>query len=249
MSKDLSKMSYPQFAAKVGNNTPPGAEDTVKWWIENGLINEKSSVLDLACCHGYSSFKIHELTNATIHGVDIDPYCIDHAKASISSQKVSFSVNNAEELDLGSNTFSHVVSGCSLGFVKNLKSAIDEAHRVLQVSGILGSSNFYYKNLPPESLLTDVEDVLGFIPNSNFEMTLKESCQEKFKLRKFENKSLIIFPQPALKQVVKAFVENQLRDSTASEQKEACERMYHIRSVLNDLRRFQYYRNEIWEKI
>lgn len=52
----ILNMNYPDFVALMQqDNTPPGAEYTIDYWIKHGCINKKSHLLDLACSTGFSS--------------------------------------------------------------------------------------------------------------------------------------------------------------------------------------------------
>ena len=54
--EQIWQMAYPDFVAFIDqDNTPPGGEATVAWWIERAGIDADSHVLDLACNTGFSS--------------------------------------------------------------------------------------------------------------------------------------------------------------------------------------------------
>jgi SAM-dependent methyltransferase len=165
--RDVLNMAYPDFVAFLGQeNTPPGSFRTIGEWVDIASIASNSRVLDLACSTGFSGREVHLLTQAAIHGIDISAAAISRARENArGNQSLSYEVADASSLPLPDQSFSHVLGGCNFGFIDARDQALDEVHRVLSPGGYLCVSAFYYKQRPPEELLDQVADAIGFRPD------------------------------------------------------------------------------------
>ena len=126
-----------------------------------------------------------------------------------------------------------------------LKKALFEAHRVLD-NGYLCAANFYFKKEPPQELILKAEDMLGFKIDVDFDDKMKSLSKGQFELETFEDHLHLIHPQEILKGWVKNFIDKKFSDSSLEFKKEAYEKLFHYRHTLNELRRYQGYRKEVW---
>jgi SAM-dependent methyltransferase len=77
----IKKTSYPALVGYLRQeNSPSWREKTIRYWINKGSIEEKSSILDLACSTGYSSRNAAKLTGCSGIGIDVEVCAIESAK-------------------------------------------------------------------------------------------------------------------------------------------------------------------------
>lgn len=159
--------SYPDFVAFIGqHNTPPGAYRTIDEWVRLAGIDGSSRLLDLACTTGYSGRTTHEITTATVDGIDISADAVRQARSYAGGNPaLRYQVADATELPFPDASFTHILAGCNFGFIQDRDRALDETHRVLLPGGLVCTAAFYYRRTPPESLLDRVAEAIGFRPD------------------------------------------------------------------------------------
>jgi SAM-dependent methyltransferase len=157
-------MNYAGFVAKTGQvNTPPGSYDTVRNWVSQAMIRERSRVLEVGCSTGFISYQIHAYTGATVHGIDISEEAIRKAQKNCTGvQGITFSVNDAGQLPFEDNSFSHVVIGGHLPFApaEMRRDHVKEAMRVLATNGFLLTALYYYFTPPDMELIAGMRQKL-----------------------------------------------------------------------------------------
>jgi SAM-dependent methyltransferase len=163
------ELSYPELMAVLAvENTPPGGADTVDDWIDQAAIGSGSHVLDLACCTGFSSRRIARRVGARSVGVDLSAAAINEAEARRDAEGLtalaSYVVADASTLPFADGSFSHVVAGCTFGFIVEPDAALDEVNRVLCGDGALCIATFGYASPPPQEMLDMVEREIGYRP-------------------------------------------------------------------------------------
>ncbi|MCX5247146.1 class I SAM-dependent methyltransferase [Streptomyces sp. NBC_00201] len=188
--------SYPDFVAFLGqHNTPPGAFRTVDEWVSMAWIDSNSYLLDLACSTGWSGRTTHELTGASVHGIDISADSVGQARGYAEDNPAfSYQVADAADLPLADNSFTHVLGGCNFGFIEQRERALDEVHRVLRPGGLLCVSAFYYRKRPPAHLLDQVADAIGFRTDAGRDRRF----WVEFFSRKFELVDEVLHDTPSL---------------------------------------------------
>lgn len=170
-----STIQTASYASLVGllhqENTPPGAMQSLIFWLQKSCINKTSHVLDLACSTGYSSRNVARLTGCTGAGIDIDQEGIRSARLMAERDDVQtfeYHIADATELPFADGTFSHILAGCTFAFISHQTKALKEAHRVLKTGGALCVANFFYHSEPPPALLDAIHQHIGFRPQSNW---------------------------------------------------------------------------------
>lgn len=193
VSEILDK-SYPDFVAFLGqHNTPPGGFRTIDEWIRMSNIDRFSHILDLACSTGYSGRTTHELTGASVLGIDISADAVTQARVFAGDNSLlEYVTADAGDLPVANNTFSHVLGGCNFGFIQERNQALTSVHRTLKPGGLLCTSSFYYRENPPLAVIDRVEAAIDFRPDGgrdrNFWIT--------FFSQKFELVNEVLHPTP-----------------------------------------------------
>lgn len=165
-------MPYPDFVSFIDQeNSPPGGESTLSWWIEQAGIGCDSRLLDLACNTGYSSRSIARRTGCRGSGIDLSALAIASAQAAASApvfdDKLDYRVGDAAVLPWSDAEFSHAVAGCCFGFIEQREQALAETARVLVPGGLLCVATLPYVETPPGALLDELEHCLGYRPASD----------------------------------------------------------------------------------
>lgn len=170
LSSDVHALSYPDFVGFIGQaNAPPGADRTLIDWIELSGIERKSHILDLACSTGFSSRGLCERSGCSAVGIDLSEMALAVAQTEASQllieQQCSYQNADATSLPFSEHSFTHVVAGCCFGFIASRDAALKECARVLKCDGYLCVSAFHYTEPPPDELLDEVEQAIGYRPN------------------------------------------------------------------------------------
>lgn len=173
--KDLMNLSYTDFVSLIcEENRPSGGKFTIREIAKNSFINENSKVLEIGCTNGFSSLEINKLTNCTVVGVDINQNSIDNANKRIvenglNPSKITFEYGNAENLRFNDNEFDLIICGNAMSFVSNKSKAIEELKRVLKPNGFISIVPIWYLESPDETIISKVNEELGFEINCTFE--------------------------------------------------------------------------------
>lgn len=168
-------MSYPDFVAFIKqDNTPPGGASTLNYWIRNSHINPNSLLLDLACSTGFSSRYCFQKIGCHAKGIDISKSSIDIAREKAfelnATIELEFFVADTCKLPFKESAFTHILAGCNFAFIKNREAALKECTRVLARSGVICSSNFFYRRKPPDQIIESITRSLGFEPESHWDL-------------------------------------------------------------------------------
>jgi SAM-dependent methyltransferase len=105
-------------------------QETVKRFRDHYGLQENSSILDVGCAKGFMLHDFKELMpDLKIAGIDISPYALDHAMASV---KPYLQLGDAKELPFEDQSFDLVIA---INTIHNLdleecKQAIQEVQRV-----------------------------------------------------------------------------------------------------------------------
>ncbi|NQZ02625.1 MAG: class I SAM-dependent methyltransferase [Bdellovibrionales bacterium] len=253
----LENLNYPDFVSAIQQqNTPPGALETLKFWLNSSHIDENSRIFDFACSTGFSSRAISRLTSCRGVGVDLSEQAIEQAKSfaekdGLSGRLQFFAkdVVTTEQLDLGE--FSHVIGGSNFSFVQEREKALAVTHRLLCSSGILFTSNYCYHTEPPIELLRELKLVLGFEPKAEWTDTYwSDFFSTKFERLKSKTIELTVLSDQELRVEIEKQLEQSLSylEMPASEQRACREKYFRIRRVFNENRKFQNIALATWRK-
>ena len=245
-------LNYPDFVAFIGQeNTPPGAEETVSWWIEHGAIGRDSTVLDLACTTGFSGRSVAEATGCLCHGIDLSRSAIREARARARADglatQLRYEPANVTALPFRDHRFTHVLAGTCFAFFEDRLRALDEVVRVLRPGGKLCIATFYYTSTPPKPLQRQVAQCLGFSLKPN----LTREFWNRFFRRRFDLAEEIIcelpvFPPDAVHYHSAMTILERSHDWSVHERKAAFSRLVRDRLVFNEHRRHQAYARSVW---
>ncbi|WP_157931360.1 class I SAM-dependent methyltransferase [Mycobacteroides abscessus] len=253
IKKNILEISYPDFVGAIGqNNTPPGGRKTVHRWIDQASINRSSFVLDLACSTGFSGREAHRDTGARVHGVDTSQPAIDMARTvAKGSSLLTYQVADAAELPLSDGAFTHILAGCNFGFIQKREKALQESARVLRPGGFLCTSFFYYVDTPPIDLLNQVEEAIGYRPDSTRDYDYWIGFfGSKFELSNEYRSPLKLLRNFQISREVRRQVRKVpgLRGASYECKKAAEARLLGIRQVLNEHRRYQEVCISVWKR-
>lgn len=253
--KDVEAMSYPDFVGFIGQkNTPPGGSKTIEKWIKFGEICKESHLLDLACSTGFSSRSVVKRISCTSKGLDLSKAAIETAIRESQEEgygeNVQFFVGDACYLPFADKEFSHILAGSTFGFIQNRQKALAECRRVLKASGRLCIGNFYYTGKPEESLLDKVAEAVGFRPESKWSHKWwDEFFNTEFTFQKEENEPLSTIQPSEVSELVRIFIyeTSSILKTASIEVKDACfKKLYGIRLILNEHRKYQGLSVSIW---
>lgn len=165
---DVNSMNYTDFIALLREtNRCPGGKDTIRRIASIIDIDEKSKILEIGSNTGFTSLEFARISKAMVHGVDVSRSCVEESKRSLLEdvngikKRVKFSLASACDLPFKDNKFDMVMSGGSLGFIKEKKLAINECLRVIRPWGYFVMTPLVYIKHPPRSLIKKVGDILG----------------------------------------------------------------------------------------
>jgi ubiquinone/menaquinone biosynthesis C-methylase UbiE len=244
---NFETISYPDLLGYLGvDNTPPGGNFTLDYWIEKSEINRRSHLLDLACSTGFSGRNIVLKTGCRGKGVDISKASIEAANnLSIENgigKNIQFSIGNAEELSFEDRFFSHVTAGCCFGFIADKQTALKETYRVLKDDGYLCISPFFYEAKPDDELLSLIKEHIGYRPDPqrNYDYW-KSFFSQYFTLESEELFNLPVYSDSEIEKIVNATItaKSAFRSLNQKDRQYIFDRYYNTRIVLNEHAKFQ----------
>ena len=98
-------------------------------------------VLDVGCGTGHLAAAVCAVSGASeVHGVDLSPIYVEHAKRHNPDPRLRFRVGDACALDFPDGAFDRVLSLLVLHFVPRAKDAIAEMRRVTKPGGVAGAA-------------------------------------------------------------------------------------------------------------
>ncbi|MBV6824219.1 class I SAM-dependent methyltransferase [Pseudomonas sp. PD9R] len=254
----ISDMSYPDFIAFMKqDNTPPGGDATLNYWIRNSNIKPHSYLLDLACSTGYSSRYCFEKVHCSAEGIDISKSSIEIAREKTIELKATthldFLVADACKLPFKDGVFTHILAGCNFAFIHDRNIALLESARTLSNQGILCSSNFFYRKLPPEDLLDSVSHSLGFKPGPHWDLNFWTDFFNSVELELIDEKNYDLhrFSDDDLYRSIRQYIfnTNNFTSLLPTELKEEIlSHFLEIRRPLNIQRDYQGVSLQLWRK-
>ncbi|WP_426390706.1 ThiF family adenylyltransferase [Variovorax sp. R-27] len=251
----IKKTSYPALVGYLRQeNSPPGGEKTIRYWINKGNIKEKSSILDLACSTGYSSRNTAKLTGCSGVGIDVEMCAIESAKNMAARDGVShlqFESGDAENLSFKDSEFTHILAGCTFAFIQNQQAAINEVRRVLRGGGILCVSSFFYSQEPPVDVLDAIELHVGFRPRPFWSELWWNNFFETagFSLTNQEVEGLPVYSDDVIAMEVRRIVFESQHDLTGAAPEvlwAAYEKILAMRLAANKQRKYQGLAIQVW---
>lgn len=138
----------------------PGGYSSTEELCSKCNISENSTVLDLACGVGTTSFFIYDKFGCKVVGIDIDENLINIAKKSQIKKKIedkiTFKVANAFDLPFQDRTFDVIISQAFFILIDEKMRALEEISRVLKPGGYWGSLELGWFKIPSERIFNEL---------------------------------------------------------------------------------------------
>jgi SAM-dependent methyltransferase len=250
---EILDLNYPDFVAFLEQeNTPPGADYTLKYWVQEGQINSKSHVFDLACTTGFSLRRASQLTGCSGFGLDISKTAIDQASIFAAKEELSsigFVHGDATDIPFKDQFFTHILGGSNFSFIQAREKGLVEVARVLKPAGFLCVSNYFYNKPPTVQTLDSVEKAIGFRPSAEWtEAYWNEFLSTHFALFKSDQFQLPVNTDDEIRTSIQNQLNRNSKKLGSAELKVCADRLFEIRKVLNEHRRYQTIALQIWIK-
>ncbi len=140
----------------LGQSFHPGGAKLTRQLANSALVSPKSRVLDVACGIGTSARTIAADFGASVTGCDFSDLNLKRAATSASAAQLEpqtqFVRGSAEQLPFAAKSFDVSLCECSLCLFDNMRTALDEMHRVLKPGGRIAISDFFLDAPVPGSL-------------------------------------------------------------------------------------------------
>lgn len=130
--------------------------------------NKKIKVLEIGSNTGFTSIEIAKVIDAEIVGIDVNENAVRQADFILNkesnevSEKVTFQVGDATNIDFEDDYFDLIITGGANTFIRDREQAIKEYKRVLKPNGFLAITNLFYNKKVPVKLLENLKNILGF---------------------------------------------------------------------------------------
>jgi SAM-dependent methyltransferase len=150
--KAVQREAWAVFAPLEAVTTMPAAE-----LVRHARVLPQQSVLDVGCGTGVVALTAARL-GARVHGLDLAPALIEHAKknAALAGVEIDFREGDAEALPYGNASFDVVLSQFGHMFAPRPEVAIAEMLRVLKPGGTIAFSTW-----PPEHFVGQMFALVG----------------------------------------------------------------------------------------
>lgn len=243
----LQKMSYTEFISFVNQwNIPPGSLSTVSEWAVFGDVQKDSNVLEIACTTGFSSRELSRLSKCRAMGIDICKDSVEMAKYNHSyyakELDLRYQCINAYEFE-PEEKFTHIIIGAALGFFDDPKKMLQKCVNFFNDQGYILASPYYGAGEMPSSLKEQCKTVIGITPTSTSYEKIKD-MYEDFEVLYESRKKIVVETESQMKKYTKDTVDNACK-LRGIEDEQLCkimyDRVYEIKHVCNELRRYQEY--------
>ncbi len=125
----------------VGPSLHPGGLGLTKRLAEKIRIFPGDTVLDVACGLGESAKFLTGEYGATVLGIDLSRKIVEAAKSAAPGLSTTFLVGDGELLPFRDNTFTNVVSECSMCLMQDYQGTLSEIFRILKPGGKIGMTD------------------------------------------------------------------------------------------------------------
>jgi len=244
---EIKKLSYVDFISLINQwNVPPGAYVTLSKWVNFGMVDEASSLLEVACTTGFSSREMAVLSGCRAMGFDLSENSVVAARRNAEgyAPKNNLRYEQANGLSFNSDeVFSHVVVGASLGFFPSAEEMVEKCTSWLQDGGCLLASPFYAVKSVPDELVEKCRQVFGITvtvrpydeimkPYRSLELLYEDRCS----LRKESEEELHYYCRSTIDKACK-----ELGIEDGDLYSAMYDRLMEIKKTTNELREYQEY--------
>ena len=136
----------------LGPSLHPGGLDLTKQLADRLGISESDTVLDVACGVGSTVGFLESNYECSTVGIDLSKKLAGKASISFKTGTLGFANADGENLPFGSESFTTVISECSVCLMPQSNRGISEALRVLKHGGRLGITDLAVGGSLPEEL-------------------------------------------------------------------------------------------------
>jgi arsenite methyltransferase len=143
----------------------PGGLDATRRLAESCHLDDRTTLVDIACGKGTSAVFFAETYGCRVVGIDFSEELIAQAVALAKKKglerKVTFQVGDALQLAFADNEFDAAISQAMLVVVPDKEKAIREAVRVTKRGGYLGWLELSWKREPTADFMRAISEVLS----------------------------------------------------------------------------------------
>jgi len=136
----------------LGPSLHPGGLDLTKQLADRLGISESDTVLDVACGVGSTVSFLESNYRCNALGIDLSKKLAQKASITFKTRMLGFANADGENLPFGSESFTSVISECSLCLMPESNRGIREAFRVLKHGGRFGITDLAVRGSLPEEL-------------------------------------------------------------------------------------------------
>ncbi len=162
---DVWKAAYPDFVAMVNQtNVMPGGHATLNTWALNSRMDERSTLLDVACTTGFTSRELARLTGCAATGFDLsaDAVALARYNHQISGHQLRLQYTQADGTAFApGRTFSHIAVGAALGFFPDPPAMAARLLDLLDDGGYILAAPFWCDHPLPPGVVRIRREVFG----------------------------------------------------------------------------------------
>jgi SAM-dependent methyltransferase len=136
----------------LGPSLHPGGLDLTKKLADRLGISESDTVLDVACGVGSTVSFLESNYECNALGIDLSNKLARKASIAFKTRRLGFANADGESLPFEEESFTHVISECSLCLMPESHRGISEALRVLKHGGRFGITDLAVRGSLPEEL-------------------------------------------------------------------------------------------------
>ena len=169
----------------LGPSLHPGGLDLTKQLAERLGISESDTVLDVACGVGSTVSFLESNYKCSALGIDLSKKLTGKASIAFKTHRLGFASADGESLPFEAESFTNVISECSLCLMPDSHRGIREALRVLKHGGRLGITDIAVREPLPEELdnvLTSLLCVSRKVMWQDYSTTVKAEGFEKIEI-------------------------------------------------------------------
>jgi len=148
---------YFEIQSTIGITKHLGGLTATKILLERCQVDESKYVLVVGSGSGRSAFKMVQMTQCKIVGIDLSAEMVNCAKE---KGDIEFMVGDAEDIPFPDNTFDAVLSESVTAFTDKVKS-LQEYFRVLKPGGYLGLNEITWLEQPSAETMEYAQNVMG----------------------------------------------------------------------------------------
>ncbi|MEV6818513.1 class I SAM-dependent methyltransferase [Nocardiopsis dassonvillei] len=164
-AEDVWAAPYPDFVAMINQtNVMPGAYTSINTWALHSRMDERSTLLDVACTTGFTSRELASLTGCAAVGFDLSADAVAVAKYNHARSRPHLSLDyiRADGTTFVPNQrFTHIAVGAALGFFPDPDAMAERLVRFLHDGGYILASPYWSDIELPSDIVELRREVFG----------------------------------------------------------------------------------------